>query len=149
MYVVGKDAEVIHAGIDAKKLPESIDQLVLFLQQEHELDPLNKAVIAHYYIPYLHPWFDGNGRMAHMLHIWFYNKKDILPRCTIRYQNIFCILATNITEHFVPSRRIESISAYWILPPCFSIFPRRSMRRSHWNPMPWKGDFSLPVKEVR
>lgn len=30
-----------------------------------------KAALIHFYIAYLHPWFDGNGRMARLIHLWY------------------------------------------------------------------------------
>src|SRR5699024_8690442 len=26
---------------------------------------------THFYIAYLHPWFDSNGRMARLIHLWY------------------------------------------------------------------------------
>ena len=35
------------------------------------MNDLHKAAAIHYYFAYLHPYFDGNGRMARMLHLWY------------------------------------------------------------------------------
>ena len=30
-----------------------------------------KPVVIHFYIAFIHPYFDGNGRMARLVHLWF------------------------------------------------------------------------------
>lgn len=35
------------------------------------MNDLLKAALIHFYIAYLHPWFDGNGRMARLMHLWY------------------------------------------------------------------------------
>ena len=35
------------------------------------MNDLLTAALIHFYIAYLHPWFDGNGRMARLLHLWY------------------------------------------------------------------------------
>ena len=34
------------------------------------MNDLLKAALIHFYITYLHPYFDGNGRVARLLHLW-------------------------------------------------------------------------------
>lgn len=36
---------------------------------------LIKAAIIHFYIAFVHPYFDGNGRMARLVHLWFLIQK--------------------------------------------------------------------------
>lgn len=52
-------------------LPEYMGNLVEFINQESATNDLLKAAMIHFYIAYLHPWFDGNGRMARLLHLWY------------------------------------------------------------------------------
>ena len=42
-----------------------------FIQTSDDMNDLHKAAAIHYYFAYLHPYFDGNGRMARMLHLWY------------------------------------------------------------------------------
>lgn len=69
VYIV--DQEVEHTGLPHGKLTEYMNQLVSFINERTEMDDLLKAAASHFYIAYLHPWFDGNGRMARLLHLWF------------------------------------------------------------------------------
>ena len=69
VYIVGEKVE--HTGLPYQKLPEYMGQLVSFIQEDSPVNDLLKAAIIHFYLAYLHPYFDGNGRMARLLHLWF------------------------------------------------------------------------------
>ena len=42
-----------------------------FIHQESAMNGLLKAALIHFHIAYLHPWFDGNGRMARLIRLWY------------------------------------------------------------------------------
>lgn len=69
VYIVGDKVE--HTGLPWQMLPEYMDGLVEFIHQESAMNDLLKAALIHFYIAYLHPWFDGNGRMARLIHLWY------------------------------------------------------------------------------
>lgn len=69
VYIMGQTVE--HTGIHHQKLTEYMRGLISFSNEESEMNDLLKAAIIHFYIGYLHPYFDGNGRMARLLHLWY------------------------------------------------------------------------------
>ena len=69
VYIVGDKVE--HTGLPWQMLPEYMGDLVEFIHQESAMNDLLKAALIHFYIAYLHPWFDGNGRMARLIHLWY------------------------------------------------------------------------------
>lgn len=69
VYVVGGRTE--HSGMPAAQLPQAMAQLVAFANADDDVDELHKAAILHFYLAYLHPYFDGNGRTARLLHLWY------------------------------------------------------------------------------
>lgn len=69
VYIVGDKVE--HTGLPWQMLPDYMGDLVDFINQESAVNDLLKAALIHFYIAYLHPWFDGNGRMARLLHLWY------------------------------------------------------------------------------
>lgn len=69
VYVVGTKVE--HTGISYKQVPSYMKSLVTYINQKDDIQDLMKACIIHFYIAYVHPWFDGNGRMARLVHLWF------------------------------------------------------------------------------
>ena len=67
VYVVGQTVE--HTGLPHTKLPEYMGKLVDFIQSESGMNDLLKAAVIHFYVAYVHPYFDG--RMARLLHLWY------------------------------------------------------------------------------
>ncbi len=69
VYIVGQEVE--HAGLPYGKLPEYMGRLVAFINSDSQMNDLLKAAAIHFYIAYLHPYFDGNGRMARLMQLWY------------------------------------------------------------------------------
>lgn len=69
VYVVGSKVE--HTGLPWQQLPERMGELVRFIHEESDSNDLLKAALIHFYVAYLHPYFDGNGRMARLMHLWY------------------------------------------------------------------------------
>ena len=69
VYVVGDKVE--HTGLSWKKLPEYMGALIGFANMDGDMNDLLKAALLHFDLAYLHPYFDGNGRMARLLHLWY------------------------------------------------------------------------------
>lgn len=69
VYIVGGKVE--HTGLPWQKLPAYMAELVAFATEKTAQNDLVKAAILHFALAYLHPYFDGNGRMARLLHLWY------------------------------------------------------------------------------
>lgn len=69
VYVVGEKVE--HTGLPWQKLPEYMAEFVSFIGEDTGMNDLLKAAAIHFYLAFLHPYFDGNGRMARLLHLWY------------------------------------------------------------------------------
>ena len=69
VYVVGSNVE--HQGLPHTKLPQYMKVLIAFVSADDKMNDLLKAAAIHFYIAYLHPYFDGNGRMARLIHLWY------------------------------------------------------------------------------
>ncbi len=64
--------EVFHQPIPNEQIESSVQQLCDFINDEGEfLHPLIKGIILHYAIAYIHPFEDGNGRVARTLFYWY------------------------------------------------------------------------------
>ena len=69
VYIVGSQLE--HTGLPWQKLPAYMAELVAFAAEKTAQNDLIKAAVLHFALAYLHPYFDGNGRMARLLHLWY------------------------------------------------------------------------------
>ena len=68
VFVVGSQVE--HTGLPWQKLHSYMAELLDFIQGDALGNDLLQAAAVHFYLAYLHPYFDGNGRMARLLHLW-------------------------------------------------------------------------------
>lgn len=85
VFVVGSQVE--HTGVDAAKVPAYMKDLVAFANAEDDIDDLTKAAILHFYVAYVHPYFDGNGRMARLLHLWFLIQKGYRSALSVPFSS--------------------------------------------------------------
>ncbi|HSQ98261.1 MAG TPA: Fic family protein [Rickettsiales bacterium] len=82
-------------------LEKEIQNLIDFANREdYDINPIIKAIMIHFWFSYLHPFVDGNGRLARCLFYWFLlkNKLDIfayyplsslIKRSRKQYDNAF------------------------------------------------------------
>jgi Fic family protein len=57
--------EIIHfEAPNAEKIPNEMTVFLNWIQDEHRLDPVIKAALAHLWFITIHPFDDGNGRIA-------------------------------------------------------------------------------------
>jgi len=62
-----------YEGCPADKIEECMDSLFEFVNKNlknKDFDPFLLPHIAHYYVLYIHPYFDYNGRTARMVSLW-------------------------------------------------------------------------------
>lgn len=65
------DGKTEHIGLPWQKLPAYMKELTAFAAEKAAQNDLIKAAVLHFTLAYLHPYFDGNGRMARLLHLWY------------------------------------------------------------------------------
>lgn len=64
--------EVFHQPIPRDEIESSIQHLCNFINDDSEfLHPVIKGIIMHYAIAFIHPFEDGNGRVARTLFYWY------------------------------------------------------------------------------
>jgi len=67
------DGNVLHDPPAPDKLDELIAQLCQFSNEKEDefIHPVIKAIILHFWVAYVHPFNDGNGRTARALFYWY------------------------------------------------------------------------------
>lgn len=66
-----------HQGCPADKIKESMDSLFEFVNNEIGKRNFYLPFIAHFYVLYIHPYYDFNGRTARMVSLWISLLSDI------------------------------------------------------------------------
>ncbi len=75
---IGSEEYVTHEPPSEKFVEETIDKLVAYANDEEGevfTHPILKAIFIHFWIGYLHPFTDGNGRLARGLFYWYLLRK--------------------------------------------------------------------------
>jgi Fic family protein len=71
---------ILHVPPNVDFMNSEMDRLIKFandgLSEQTFLHPVAKAIMLHFWIGYLHPFVDGNGRLARLLFYWYLLKKD-------------------------------------------------------------------------
>ena len=65
---------------DAARLPEEMQQLISWFNEDVQIDPVIKAAIAHLWLVTIHPFDDGNGRMARAIADMQLARADATPQ---------------------------------------------------------------------
>lgn len=71
VHIQTLSGDVSHTGMHHSGLPQAMKELVCFINTNDGMNELVKAAVIHFYVAYLHPYFDGNGRMARLIHLWY------------------------------------------------------------------------------
>ena len=74
---IGQEEYTTHIPPKEDFLSASIDALISYANDDSRFThPIVKAIFLHFWIGYLHPFTDGNGRLARSLFYWYLLKKD-------------------------------------------------------------------------
>ena len=83
VYISDKDKVVHQGSSNEESIIADLEKLILFMNQS-ALPSLIKSCISHYYFEYIHPFYDGNGRMGRFLMSNYLSRKlDPLTGLTV------------------------------------------------------------------
>jgi Fic family protein len=107
VFIRDRTNTVIFKPMVAEKIEESINNLVTWVNTQSEEDfihPIVKASIIHFFLVYVHPFFDGNGRTARAL-FYFYllkNRYDFF-----KYFSISALIAKQKEKYYKAIKEVE------------------------------------------
>lgn len=67
MVYIGSATEIVHIPAKAEDIQKYMTELFNWLYTKNNEDDIIKAIVGHIYFVYIHPFCDGNGRMARIL----------------------------------------------------------------------------------
>jgi len=76
--VYDDENNIIHRPPNGDELPARLDVFLKFANDEdsrHFIHPVVKAILLHFWIGYIHPYVDGNGRTARAVFYWYLLRK--------------------------------------------------------------------------
>ncbi len=123
--ISGEDAEVrdmqnevLHTGIQSELIEEEIAKLCAFANESDSengfVHPVVRAIILHFWLAWLHPFGDGNGRTARAIFYWsvlrsnywlfqYISISEVIRKAPIQYGRAFLYTETdeNDTTYFI------------------------------------------------
>ncbi|MFZ2969996.1 MAG: Fic family protein [Minisyncoccia bacterium] len=119
IYVVDKSSgDIYHKAPDIKFTKEEMDKLVKFANDELEtgyfMHPVIKAIILHFWMGYLHPFTDGNGRLARLLFYWYLLKEGYWAFAYLPISKIIKLSPIQYEMAYVYSEQDDNDLTYFI-----------------------------------
>ena len=107
VFIWDKTNKVIFKPMPAEKIEDSLNNLVTWVNAQSEDDfihPIVKASIIHFFVVYVHPFFDGNGRTARAL-FYFYLLKERYD--FFKYFSISALIAKQKEKYYKAIKEVE------------------------------------------
>ena len=76
---IGSKKYVTHVPPKAKFVKEQMSRLIAYANNDNNetfVHPIIKAIFLHFWLGYLHPFVDGNGRLARSIFYWYLLKNN-------------------------------------------------------------------------
>jgi Fic family protein len=120
VFIVGNEVE--HQGLDHNKLPLYMGQLVNFINSESNMNDLLKSAAIHFYIAYLHPYFDGNGRMARLIQLWYLVQQGFPAAMFIPFSSYISKTRKKYYDAYTLIEKNQEISGFIDITPFLTYF---------------------------
>lgn len=141
VYVVG--GEQSREGLPAQQLPDAMKRLVDFTNAKDGINELHKAAILHFAFAYYHPYFDGNGRTARLLHLWYLVQQGYPAALFTPFSRY---IAESKAAYYKAYDRVEKnalISGYTDVTPFLSYFCNEVYNRLQVDVIPPQADLQV------
>ena len=141
VYIVG--GEESRKGLSDELLPQVMKQLIDFANVEDDLNELHKAAILHFAFAYYHPYFDGNGRTARLLHLWYLARHGYPAALFTPFSHY---IAESKAAYYKAYERVEKnamLTGYTDVTPFLSYFCKEVYNRLQADTAPAHTDFKV------
>jgi len=111
VYIQDPSGHVIYTPPSADQVPKAMEELVQWVNKADEgtfTHPIIKATIIHFYLVYIHPFFDGNGRTSRAL-FYFYLIKNEYE--FFKYFSISAVVEKSKAQYYLAIKNVEDYDA--------------------------------------
>jgi Fic family protein len=115
------DGNLLYTPYPSEQVPNEIEKLIDFANAKHDgiqnefIHPVVKAIIIHFWLPYIHPFVDGNGRTARTLFYWFLLKSGYWIFEYVSISKLVLKFSGQYKKSFLYSECSENDITYFIL----------------------------------
>jgi Fic family protein len=102
---IGNGFNVVYTPPSPSHIEGKLTNLIEFIRNEDEIDPLIKMAIMHYQFETIHPFSDGNGRTGRILNVLYLTYKSLLElpvlyisKYILEYKSQYYHLLRQVTE---------------------------------------------------
>ena len=141
VYVVG--GEESREGLPAQQLPDAMKRLVDFTNAKDGINELHKAAILHFAFAYYHPYFDGNGRTARLLHLWYLVQQGYPAALFTPFSRYIAESKAAYYKAYDRVEKNELISGYTDVTPFLSYFCNEVYNRLQVDVIPPQADLQV------
>lgn len=141
VYVVG--GTDLHEGLSAAQLPTAMSQLIAFANRKDDINELHKAAILHFALAYYHPYFDGNGRTARLLHQWYLVQQGYPATLFTPLSRYIAETKASYYKAYDQVEKNSQISGYVDVTPFLSNFCTEVYSRLKSDAVPSHGDMRI------
>ena len=109
--------EIVHTPPSFIEIPEAIDWFCRFANSNDItvfIHPIIKGAILHYFISYLHPFVDGNGRTARAIFYWYLLKEGYWLTGYLSISRIIYKSKASYEKSFLQSEADDNDIGYFI-----------------------------------
>ncbi len=119
IYVSDKvTGEIYHEGPSMEFVEKELPRLIKFANDELEtgtfIHPIIKAIMIHFWIGYLHPFTDGNGRIARQLFYWYLIKQGYWAFVYLPISKVIKLSPKQYIMAYVYSEQDDNNMTYFI-----------------------------------
>lgn len=116
--VYDDEKNIIHRPPKGDELPARLDVFLKFANDEdsrHFIHPVIKAILLHFWIGYIHPYVDGNGRTARAVFYWYLLRKGYWLFEFVSLSRMVLRAWKQYARAFVYSERAGNDATYFIM----------------------------------
>ncbi len=101
--------EAISAGENAENLEREMQRFLQWVENEKSLDPVLKSAIAHLWFVTIHPFDDGNGRIARAISDMLLARSE---QCAERFYSMSSMIEKKRSSYYEVLQKSQSLHVY-------------------------------------
>lgn len=110
--------DIYHQGPDTEFVKKELEKLIKFanedLAENKFIHPIIKAIMLHFWIGYLHPFTDGNGRLARQIFYWYLIKQGYWAFAYLPISKVIKLSPKQYLMAYVYSEQDDNNLTYFI-----------------------------------